>query len=238
MHCFHCPNIPVSGNIVSLPEKERQHLFKTLRSGPGEKIVLLDGEGTVASAVVREEKEILVEEVKSFDLPDIDSCLVVAVPKKNAMDLIIRQAVESAVRRVIPVLTEFSVAKPDRPDRWRTLVIEASKQSRNPYFTEIDEPVTVEESVSILKGFGGEVFYGMPGGDPGSPLVRPGSIFSWIVGPEGGFSESELKLFHSSGFHPLSLGETVLRVESAALAGISVLRWLAGSDLYASAEKS
>ncbi|MDR2471177.1 MAG: 16S rRNA (uracil(1498)-N(3))-methyltransferase [Treponema sp.] len=167
-----------------------------------------------------------------------------ALPGGAKMDLIVRQAAEGGVDEVAPFVSERSAGRPppDRAarmaERWRRIVREARQQSGSGVDTRIHPLMTAEElfayweglKVPPLKPARGEAL-GLvcrPG-----PLVQGGfhryldrelSLAALAVGPEGGFSAAELDRFTGAGFKPVSLGDTVLRTETAALYGTAALR--------------
>ena len=163
--------------------------------------------------------------------------LLQALPRGTKMDLIVRQAAEGGAAEVVPFVSERSVFERPPPDRvrrmeerWRRIVREARQQSGSPADTRIHPVMTGDELFAYWES--------LPTGALGlvcrpGPLVQGGfhrylyrepSLAALAVGPEGGFSPAELDRFTGAGFKPVSLGNTVLRTETAALYGAAALR--------------
>jgi 16S rRNA (uracil1498-N3)-methyltransferase len=149
-----------------------------------------------------------------------------AIPKSAKMDLIVRQAAEGALREVVPF---FSASSPLRhgdgkTERWRRIVREARQQSGSPEATELRRPCSFGEALSYWESFKsggalGILFHHIPLARETlhSYLSRGPDTVVIAIGPEGGFSPDEAERFIHAGFRPATLGNTVFRVETAAL---------------------
>jgi 16S rRNA (uracil1498-N3)-methyltransferase len=170
-----------------------------------------------------------------------------ALPKGAKMDLIVRQAVEGGIAAVVPFISARSVPRPENPgkdgpgrlERWRRIVREARQQSGSAVATGVEPPRTFdgalafwgelrerhEKPVGLLLHPPAEIRR-IAGDAAGAPLEN-GSFHRYLedkpglaaiaVGPEGGFSPGEAARFVEEGFKPVSLGDTVLRAETAAV---------------------
>jgi 16S rRNA (uracil1498-N3)-methyltransferase len=150
------------------------------------------------------------------------------------MDCIARQAAESGVSELLPFVSEFSVPKPRAGDgnaklnRWRRIIREARQQSGSPVETLIRAPADFGEILAWWEGLKntrpravGILFHQVPlenGSLHGYLEGRPDPLVL-AIGPEGGFSRGEAEAFMTEGFRPVSIGNSVLRVETAALYG-------------------
>jgi len=164
-------------------------------------------------------------------LPSI--ILFQALPKGDKMDLIVRQAAEGGITEIVPFVSEFSVAKTGADGqkfaRWERIVREARQQSGSKIATAIRRPVSGKsltisglfEYWATLREAGalGLFFHhqGLEKESLHSYLDSVGSIVVMAIGPEGGFSDEEASLFQENGFKPVTIGDTVLRTETAAL---------------------
>jgi 16S rRNA (uracil1498-N3)-methyltransferase len=176
-----------------------------------------------------------------------------ALPKGTKMDLIVRQAVEGGVAAVVPFASAYSVPRmespgggPGRLERWRRIVREARQQSGSAVATAVEPPRTFdavltfwgklrkqhERPVGLLLHPQMEIWriLSEAAGDPlengsfhGYLEDKPGLVVI-AVGPEGGFSPPELTCFVKEGFKPVSLGNTVLRAETAAVYATAAIR--------------
>jgi 16S rRNA (uracil1498-N3)-methyltransferase len=215
---------PEIGGTVALDAAEARHATGPLRLRAGHPVVLADGAGTVAGARLREASKIRVEaEVTALDLaPQPDGpgvTLAVSVVENRAMDWVVQKSVEVGLRTLIPMISERTQAGPRdverRLDHWRRIAMQALKQCRRPWAMAISGPLTTACIVEQTPpGCGVVADHG------GADATRlPSSAWVLAVGPEGGFSPSEDRLFLDRGWHRLCLGPHVLRAETAAIVG-------------------
>ena len=154
-----------------------------------------------------------------------------ALTKGDKMDLIVRQAAEGGISEIVPFVSEFSVAKTDlggqKFSRWERIIKEARQQSGSNIATVIRRPLKLNEVFEYWK----ELNKNESGKTAGFLFHHQGleqeSLHSYLdivpdiaviaVGPEGGFSKTEVPLFLENGFKPIKIGDTILRTETAAL---------------------
>ena len=216
----------------ALERAERDHLFKVLRAGKGDSLILIDGRGNRASAEIAENRSIQVESLQRIAEPRVKLHLYVAPPRRRKMDDLLRQCSEIGVWRVVPILTERGVSIPDNSssfDRMRKQLVEGCKQSNNPFLPELLAPIPFPDSLRIASESCDRLFFGAV--EPVcehaiSPLrdFRGNSLnVAWFVGPEGGFAPTELDALRAAGNKPLNLGSWILRIETAAVVGAALL---------------
>jgi 16S rRNA (uracil1498-N3)-methyltransferase len=168
------------------------------------------------------------------------------LPRGSRMDLIVRQAAEGALAEIVPFESEYSALKAgvlsgERRERWERIIREARQQSGSPVATALRPLRGMEELLDhweeARKRHPGAVgllfhqeplppagaleqsgFHGYLGGNPG--------FVALAVGPEGGFSPEEVSRFLAAGFKALTMGNTILRTETAALYAAAVTRML------------
>ena len=153
--------------------------------------------------------------------PETGLLLYTAVPRKAKFNTLLKQAAELGVREIRLLLCERSVAAPEGSDRWETLLQEGCKQSGNPFLPKIAPPVKLAAALAEFSGTG---YFGAVE-NPGAEAPRPaaGNV-AWFVGPEGGFTAAEEEAMARANIHALNLGPYVLRLETAAVCGLAVLR--------------
>jgi 16S rRNA (uracil1498-N3)-methyltransferase len=207
------------------------------------------GGGVLSGECTGTEENRVVRKLVSASSPFPSIILLQALPKGSKMDRIVREAAESGVLELLLFVSEFSVPRPKGNDgnaklnRWKRIIREARQQSGSPVETLIRAPVDFEEILAWweeLKNMRPEargiLFHQVPlAPQPGpegeaSPLEmrslhgyledRPDPVVL-AIGPEGGFSNGEVEAFITAGFRPFSIGNSVLRVETAALYGIA-----------------
>ncbi|HVC94176.1 MAG TPA: RsmE family RNA methyltransferase [Pirellulales bacterium] len=233
---FYVPE-PIASERVTLGGEEAHHLIHVLRAKAGLAVTLFDGVGSEFSArierVGRTEVELAVEgsALVSRELA-IELTLAVALPKGDRQRWLVEKVVELGVRRLVPLQTDRSVAEPLEKAliRLRRTVIEASKQCGRNRLMEIAPPR------NSIEWFAEPGSIGVADPSRRRAMADPrGAIGAreWCetlrsttamrsalvaVGPEGGWTDSELELARAHGWDVLSLGPRILRVETTAVA--------------------
>ncbi len=226
MRTFFCETIPAPGEAVELEKSEFDHLFRILRAAPGDEVALFDGRGVCASAQVEPRRTLVVRERRREPEPARRLHLCCAVPRRAKFDVLLKQAAELGVWSIRLLRCEHSVAQPEGSGRWGTLLREGCKQSKNPFLPRILPMVTPAEVLEEIRGRNIRAFFGAvdAGKTSERESVEGGEDFVWLVGPEGGFTSQEEKAFLDAGVRGLNLGPYVLRLETAAVCGLAVLR--------------
>ena len=224
MHNFFSESLGECGDELFLSRAETKHLFKTLRAGKGDVIGVFDGKGGCAEAEIVDDKRIVISRVERREEPDLKVHLFVAPPKRSCMDQLLRQCTEAGVWAVHPVICRYSVALPGKvSERWNTLLQEACKQSGNVFMPVLHDPVNLDVALEQIKREGMSSFYGAVVSDSQQAPLRIGGDAAWLVGPEGGFSDEEIRQIADCGASPLNLGPYIMRVETAAVCGVAAL---------------
>ena len=174
-----------------------------------------------------------ITKVESIYQKKIEITLVQCLPKGKKMDLIIRQAVEAGVKRIIPVLSDHAVPRFDNQKdmgkkrlRWEKIAQEAMQQSGTTIIPEIINPVKMDKIPEIWDNCGPGLFCHQIKIDDNSLhkcLNENINEVYIVIGPEGGISHREVKLLEKSGFQSIYLGDNVLRAETAALYATAAL---------------
>ena len=246
MHrCFASPE-HWSGERVHLDAGEAHHLARVLRLASGDTVEVFDGAGRHARAVIvcasgRTGMELrLVEPPTAADPPLVDLLLIQAVPKADRMDWIIEKAVELGVAAIQPVYTDRTVRRGHtqgaerRLERWARIAREAAKQCGA--FRIPDVRAGVKYETALHDGAHCELFVvgalgpgrrpiGAVADEAASRGLRSAAL---LIGPEGDLTSDELRRAEEAGAVPVTFGRQVLRVETAAVFGVSVLMsaWL------------
>ncbi len=216
---------------VSLCGDDHNHLKKSLRIRPGEKVKLSDGAGSYGIYRVVETADTTLLEreggVKTKEVP-VKINLYQGIPKKKKLETIAQKCTELGVNALTPVVMKYC----ERPQvdfkRLEKIILEAAKQSGNPILPQIGDIKTVNEinpkEDLILVAYEKE----------NRPLKevlesRPDAKnIAVFIGPEGGFSEEEVLALKDLGAQSVSLGENILRTETAGPSVLSVLRYVYG----------
>ena len=230
MHAFRFDDLALTGpgSVFRLDPREESHLFRILRARPGETVAVLDGRGTAGTAVVETDRLLHLESKHSVPPPTRRLHLYFAPPKKQKLDMLLKQAVELGVCRLVPVLCERSVVLPGESavaGRWVDLLFEACKQSGNPFLPAVSNPLPFAAALANARETCGTLVVGSNRTGV-FPDLGTSSDIAFFVGPEGGFTDMETEAMFKAGAIPLRIGEWTLRVETAAVAGLGVLNVL------------
>lgn len=227
MHRIFCQEIPGADTVFTPESREAEHLFKVFRARPGDAVELLDGRGHRARGEVLAQRQIRVTECETVAEPAEKLHLCCALPRRQKLDALLKQAAELGTWSIRPVRCERSVAEGNPRERWELLLQEACKQSGNPFLPKLCAEEKLDNVLSELRTAGVDIFYGsvkpLPTSEDDLPREREKAVF---IGPEGGFTDGEIKAIEDAGGKPLNLGPHILRLETAAVAALAVMRFL------------
>ena len=177
------------------------------------------------------EMEIIPRAAETPAAAELSITLLQCLPKRRKIDLIVRQATEAGVVRIIPLFSENSVVRPGqddaRPPRLRRIAREALQQSGNARLPEIEEPRKLASIVGAGEDWGTALlFHEQPLSTISLHQLLAGRprVVSMIIGPEGGLSGAGGAASHGSGIPLVHLGGNVLRVETAALYALGAVK--------------
>lgn len=220
------------GQTLTLEGNPANYLASVLRLGPGAEVKLFDdrtGEwlARVAEAGRKQVSLAVAERLRPReDVPDL--WLLFAPLKRSQTDWLVEKATELGAARLVPVLTQRTVAERVRVDRLRTIAIEAAEQCDRTALPELAEPIKL---AALLSGWAAErilIFADEAGGAPLAQAAAPAPA-AILIGPEGGFTDAERTLIRAcAAARPVSLGPRILRAETAAVAALSLWMGLAG----------
>lgn len=221
------------GVTVELDAKQANYLGNVLRMGLGAEVLLFDGasgEWLARVAEAGKKRMVLAVERRTREAEAIPDVWLAFAPVKRAQtDWLVEKATELGVVRLLPVMTERTVAERVRLDRLEAIAIEAAEQCGRTRLPEIAEPVTLarllagRDSARTLY-FADEA----RDGEPAATAFRPGPALI-LTGPEGGFTDGERQSIRSAaGVTPIALGPRILRAETAALASLAAYMTVAG----------
>jgi len=216
---------PIIADRALLTGDEARHLSAVMRAKVGDEVDLFDGSGAefTARVVALAKHAVELAIVERRDLSrelSFALTLAVALPKGDRQKWLVEKATELGVTRLVPLVTERGVAQPVTAalDRLRRSVIEASKQCGRNRLMEVTPPAGATDFFAAAPP-GATRVIADPSGQPIASCKIPGgtSIVS-AIGPEGGFSPAELTAARVGGWQTVSLGDRILRVETAAVA--------------------
>ena len=240
---------------LSKDDEAFNHLVKSLRINEKEKVLCSLVPFKSSFDYLCEVKNVdseyvmltILEESAARELPVMIN-LYQGISKSDKLEFIIEKAVELGVSSITPLSTEYCIAKIDEKksekkiDRFNKIAKSAAEQSKRHIIPEVKEPVKFDE---LIKETGkntskGEESYTLLFYENASRInetkrviqnirqkvdASNEPIINVIIGPEGGFSEKEIEIAKSSGIYILSLGERILRTETAAVTALSILMY-------------
>lgn len=230
-------------DTVYLSEEQAAHL-KVLRVRPGEELILSDGNGSAARAILRDVSgksaaaEIL-ERMPDLTEPTVEVTVCAALPKGDKAELLIQKAVELGAARVLFFLSERCVSRPDaaaltgKVKRWQKIAESAAEQCGRGRIPEVNwvkdpESVYAECGASQIRAF----LWENAGEHSLRSLLRSRESIqtaALVTGPEGGFSDREAHSAEEAGFLPVTLGPRILRCETAPLAALAAVMYETGN---------
>ncbi len=236
MRTFFHPELPAVGSEFILSAGESLHAIKVIRLAPGDPLELLDGRGNRGTAELlrldgrRHDQRAVcrLQAICPQPLPKCRLTLYIAPPRAKHLADCLRSATEMGVWRIVPILCQRSVARPDATASaaWQAEAIAAIKQSGNAFLPTIEPPVDFVAAVPTTPAL---TVVGDPAGSDAADLSLAGAtkVGLWI-GPEGGFAPAEHQALVAAGAQPVRLGRWTMRVETALPA---MLGWLFGKGM-------
>jgi 16S rRNA (uracil1498-N3)-methyltransferase len=211
---------------ITLTSSQKHYLLRVLRLGDGEKFIAMDGRGNWWLAQLGAEKAQVLEPLEvNTELP-ISITLMMALPKGNGFDDIIRFCTELGVTCITPILSDRTLLKPSsqKLERWQRIATEAAEQSERAFVPTILEPVKFETAINKCE-IQHRFICAARGNYPHLTTVTnnlSGEIII-AIGPEGGWTNSELETAITSEFKPVSLGRRILRAVTAPVMALSLI---------------
>ncbi|MFV0290148.1 MAG: 16S rRNA (uracil(1498)-N(3))-methyltransferase [Mangrovibacterium sp.] len=221
MHLFYTPDI--SGLTYTLSEEESKHAVKVLRMKAGDRLQLIDGKGGFYEAIISDAqfKRCTMEVISKIDNFSLrKNYLHIAVaPTKNMdkLEWFLEKATEIGIDEITPILCDHSERKMLNNDRLEKIIISAMKQSYKAFLPKLNELTPFKTFLREDFEGGKFVAHCYEGQKELLKNVLHQQRNLILIGPEGDFSEEELKLALGEGFKAVSLGESRLRTETAAL---------------------
>jgi 16S rRNA (uracil1498-N3)-methyltransferase len=218
------------GAGVELDAGQANYLGNVMRLGVGAELLVFDGRsGEWLARISDAAKKSMTLSVECRtrepeSVPDV--WLGFAPVKRTQTDWLVEKATELGVARLIPVMTQRTVAARVKLARLEAIAIEAAEQCGRTVVPEIAEPVTLKQ---LLNASARTLYFADEGGgEPVAAAVKPGPALI-LTGPEGGFTDEERALIRAAeNAVPISLGPRILRAETAALAALAAYMALVG----------
>ncbi|HIK42561.1 16S rRNA (uracil(1498)-N(3))-methyltransferase [Thermoleptolyngbya sp. M55_K2018_002] len=238
----------ISGSYIRLTPEQQHYLRRVLRLQAGDRLLAMDGLGQCWLVAVEppDQMQILEEQIPiaPTELPR-PVVLLIAMPKGQGMDDIVRQATELGAAQIVPILSDRTLLNPSpqKLDRWRRIAQEAAEQSERQFVPTIGDPQPWSDALTVWNAETCEAYLCEARGDRphllqkllptrgASPSTKPVAI---AIGPEGGWTNAEIDGAIAAGYRVVSLGRRVLRAITAPAAALAILAAALEQDMPSS----
>ncbi len=240
MHRFYINPDQIMGDVITILGSDVNHIKNVLRMKQGDPMIICNGQGKDCYCIINKvsDSEIIADITSIQDTGTELSgriTLFQGLPKKDKMELIIQKAVELGVYEIIPVMTARCVVRLEdkkkeekKLERWQAIAESAAKQSGRGYIPRILPVVSYKDAVLKASGLDTAVipYENASGIQLTKDIIgslQNGSSIGILIGPEGGFEESEIELARKNKIIPITLGRRILRTETAGFALLSMM---------------
>lgn len=233
----------VKEGLLIAEGEELVHLRDALRLSVGDLVTVSDGIGTLYETQVfkvgKRDMELKILHRTNFPRPAVEYHLYQSLLKGSRMEMAVQKTTEMGIDRIVPIITQRTVVRigeeksKGRVQRWQKMCLEASKQSRRQTVPRVEDIVEFSEA---LEKIGDYDLFVVPHETekkrkltdlkPAGPLRR----VAYLIGPEGGLTEAEISSLKEIGAWTVTLGNNVLRSETAALVTLAILKSLNFGD--------
>ncbi len=217
------------GEIINLTPEQKHYLKNVLRLKEPDNFIALDGqENSYLAKLIGDNGKIVQKLNEQTELP-ISVCLMIALPKGNGFDEIIRSCTELGVKTVIPVISQRTLLKPSshKLARWRKIVKEATEQSERQIVPTIVQPISFSEALTKVGKPNNNCYICVTRKKAKHLLTYLSKLATNSViiatGCEGGWTEQEITQAIATGFQPVTLGPRVLRAVTAPVVSLSLV---------------
>ncbi len=226
-------NIALESGKILIDGDEFHHLVRVLRKKSGEEILVTDGNGLRCEAKIAEIKKASLEcEVLAHsrvERPKTEVTVALSLLKApQRFDIFLEKATELGVSAIIPMITARTLSQPSsekvegKLNRWRTIMLSAARQSKRYHLPGISAPLSFKKALA-LQGYDLKLIpYELSESPP--RMECSGKKILFLIGGEGGFTDTEIGAALDAGFGEISLGKTILRAETAAIFAVAFVR--------------
>lgn len=210
-------------DVIDLDDDILYHLVKVLRKDNKYTFRICDIKGNIFLAnLINNYQCILKEQLDENNELDVDITCIISLIKNDKFELIVQKLVELGVKRIVPYEAYRSIVKVKdnkKIDRLRKIVLEACEQSHRNIIPELTHPITINE----IEKYKSKNNYICFESEKNIADIKCDESITYIIGPEGGFEDSEYKKICALGFESISLGKRILRAETAAIYTTSII---------------
>lgn len=223
------PGLSLSGS-VRLPPEEERHIFSALRMRENDRLILCDGNGLEALCALTAGREaVVLETYASQGEPAAATHLYPSLSKGERFEWMLQKAAELGVVSITPVLSKRCVTglpSGEKLTRYRRILRSASEQSGRGSVPILRNPLPFEDAIEAAPGLRLFCYEEERTATLKAALAENAAELSVLTGPEGGYTPEEAALAGQCGWKPVSLGNTILRCETAPLMVLAAVRYI------------
>lgn len=223
MQLFYNPDIDESTESFSFDKEESRHIIKVLRKKDSDILHVTNGLGLLfeTEITLASDNKCIVQvlSIKKTAEPKFRLHLAVAPTKMNdRFEWFLEKATEIGIQEITPIICDRSERKVINQERFEKIILSAMKQSNETYLPKLNEAISFKEFVK-QKNEGLQLIAHCEETDKKSlkDILKPNESVTMLIGPEGDFSEKEIALALENNYQPVTLGNTRLRTETAAI---------------------
>ncbi|MGG6314321.1 16S rRNA (uracil(1498)-N(3))-methyltransferase [Paenibacillus macerans] len=234
---------------VTITGEDARHIGRVMRSKPGDKLIVSDGVSreVLAEILTIEPQEVtaaIIDALAASGEPWLKVTVAQSLPKGDKMETVIQKCTEIGATSFLPFLSERTVVQYDskkeekRLGRWKKISKEAAEQAHRSKIPAVDMPVKWDELLAAVKGYDLVCLcYEKEEGQQLRDVLKPFAEklvpeqtykVAVVVGPEGGFTEEEVREAELAGAVSVGLGRRILRTETAAMAALTCIMYESG----------
>ncbi|MDN3723525.1 16S rRNA (uracil(1498)-N(3))-methyltransferase [Aequorivita sp. SDUM287046] len=225
MQLFYNPHLSEDTQEIKFDKEESRHIVTVLRMKEGQTLTITNGKGSFFSVEITNAhpKACLASKISTEKQPPIPYQLHLAVaPTKlnDRYEWFLEKATEIGITEISPIICDHSERKIIKNDRYEKILQSAMKQSLKAYLPVLNEAVNFNEFIESQKNSVTQKYIAhceQMDKKTLKSILKPSQNLLILIGPEGDFSNEEIQLAIENGFAPVSLGETRLRTETAAI---------------------
>ncbi|TXH21849.1 MAG: 16S rRNA (uracil(1498)-N(3))-methyltransferase [Chitinophagaceae bacterium] len=227
---FYINHFDEKATVFTLDEVNSKHIVQVLRMQNGEKLHLTDGKGHLIVAEIQEnhKKHCVVKWVQSDFIAQKNKVNIAISPIKNnsRFEWFLEKATEIGIHNIFPIITQRTEKANFKWERFQSILVSAMLQSQQRWLPILHQPISYENFIkeNTQSDFEKLIAHCVDGDKKTIPLSNAERLI--LIGPEGDFTVDEIDLALQHHFNPVTLGETRLRTETAAVTATVLLNHL------------
>lgn len=225
---FYVAELKAGEKQLELAEETTRHIVQVLRMKVGDGIFLTNGKGLQAEAEIQSTSKrsctVTIKAEVFFPVRTSTICIAISPVKNIArFEWFLEKAAELGVAKIVPLITRRTERQHYKAERWNAILISAMQQSRQYWLTDLADPIAFESFVKESTASHKFIAHCLSSEKPELQTLSWKDQATLLIGPEGDFTADEVQYAIASGYKEVSLGETRLRTETAALTAAVLL---------------